>query len=63
MLRSGKTGCQALNSRIAGYRTVTDRKRHRKRQSKSPSTFGHASLKDTVTRIAPALITMANNPV
>jgi len=31
-------------------------------KAKSPSTFGHATLKDTITRIAPAVITMANNP-
>ncbi len=36
--------------------------RHRARKSKSPSTFVHASPKDTVTRIAPAVITIANNP-
>ena len=61
-VRTGNTSYQALTSRIAGYRTVTDRNRHRARKSKSPSTFGHASPKDTVTRIAPAVITMANNP-
>ncbi len=61
-VRTGNTIYQALTSRIAGYRTVTDRNRHRARKSKSPSTFGHASPKDTVTRIAPAVITMANNP-
>ena len=61
-VRTGNTSYQALTSRIAGYRTVTDRNRHRARKSKSPSTFGHASQKDTVTRIAPAVITMANNP-
>jgi hypothetical protein len=32
------------------------------RKSKSPSSFGHASAQDTLTRIAPAIITMANNP-
>ena len=61
-VRTGNTSYQALTSRIAGYRTVTDRNRHRARKSKSPSAFGHASPKDTVTRIAPAVITMANNP-
>ncbi|MGH3231438.1 MAG: hypothetical protein ACRDOA_23135 [Streptosporangiaceae bacterium] len=61
-IRSGMTSYQALTSRIAGYRTATDRNRHRARKSKSPSTFGHASRKDTVTRIAPAVITMANAP-
>jgi hypothetical protein len=61
-IRSGTASYQALTMKIAGYRTVTDRDRHRKRKSKSPSTFGHASREDTVTRIAPAIITMANNP-
>jgi len=61
-VRTGNTSYQALTSRIAGCRTVTDRNRHRARKSKSPSAFGHASPKDTVTRIAPAVITMANNP-
>jgi hypothetical protein len=61
-VRTGNASYQALASRIAGYRTVTDRNRHRARKSKSPSTFGHASRKDTVTRIAPAAITMANSP-
>jgi hypothetical protein len=61
-VRAGNASYQALTSRIAGYRTVTDRNRHRARKSKSPSTFGHASHKDTVTRIAPAVITMANSP-
>jgi hypothetical protein len=32
----------------------------RRRKSKSPSSFGHATAKDTLTRIAPAVITMAN---
>ena len=61
-IRTGNTSYQALTSRIAGYRTAADRNRHRARKSKSPSTFGHASRKDTVTRIAPAIITMANTP-
>jgi hypothetical protein len=61
-VRTGNASYQALASRIAGCRTVTDRNRHRARKSKSPSMFGHASRKDTVTRIAPAAITMANSP-
>jgi hypothetical protein len=61
-IRSGKTSYKTLTSRIAGYRVVTDRNRHRKRTSKSPSTFEHASAKNTVTRIAPPVITMANDP-
>ena len=61
-IRAGKTSCTTVTSAIGKYRTVTDRDRHRARKAKSPSTFGHATLKDTITRIAPAVITMANNP-
>jgi len=61
-IRSGQAGYKALTRTIAGYRTVTDRDRHRARKSKSPSTFGHADPKDTITRIAPAVITLANKP-
>jgi len=57
-------GCyQAVTSEIAGYRNTVDRGRHRARKSKSPSHFPRASAKDTATRIAPAVITMANTPV
>ena len=61
-IRTGTAGYQALTGKIAEYRTVTDRNRHRARKSKSPSTFAHAGPKDTITRIAPAVIIMANNP-
>jgi hypothetical protein len=61
-IRTGTAGYTALTGKIAEYRTVTDRNRHRKRKSKSPSTFGHAGPKDTATRIVPAVIIMANNP-
>jgi len=61
-IRSGKVPYQALTSKIAACRTVTDRDRHRARKSKSPSTFAHAGPKDTSTRIAPAVITLANTP-
>ncbi len=61
-VRSGRACYQALTSQIAKYRTVTDRDRHRARKSKSPGTFAHASPKDTITRIAPAVITLANTP-
>jgi hypothetical protein len=61
-IRSGRAVYQALTSQIAKYRTVTDRNRHRARKSKSPSTFAHAGAKDTITRIAPAVITLANKP-
>jgi hypothetical protein len=56
-------GCyQAVTSQIAAYRNVADRGRHRARKSKSPSHFPHAGPEDTVTRIATAVITMANTP-
>ncbi|MGH3237362.1 MAG: hypothetical protein ACRDOH_29710, partial [Streptosporangiaceae bacterium] len=59
---TGRTSYKALTSAIGKYRTVIDRDRHRPRKSKSPGSFGHASLKDTITRTAEALITIANNP-
>jgi hypothetical protein len=62
-IRVGRTSYQDLTSQIARFRAVTDRNRHRARKSKSPSTFGHAGPKDTATRTAPAVITMANKPV
>jgi len=62
-IRAGKTGYRTLTGKIARFRAVTDRNRHRARKSKSPSTFDHARPKDTVTRTAPAVITMANKPV
>ena len=61
-IRSGKVGYKTLTSQIARFRAVVDRNRHRARKSKSPSTFGHAGPKDTITRTAPAVITMANKP-
>jgi hypothetical protein len=61
-IRAGKTSYKALASQIAAFRAVTDRNRHRARKSKSPSVFPHASAKDTATRTAPAVITMANKP-
>jgi hypothetical protein len=62
VIRTGKTGYQALARQIAKYRVITGRNRHRDRKSESPGTFPRAGRKDTVTRIAPAVITMANNP-
>ena len=62
-VRSGRASYKALTSQIARFRTVTDRNRHRARRSKSPSTFGHARPKETATRTATAVITMANKPV
>jgi hypothetical protein len=61
-VRLGHDCYQAVTSEIAKYRTVVDRDRHRARKSKSPSPFAHAGPADTVTRIAPAIITMANTP-
>jgi hypothetical protein len=61
-IRTGRTCYEALTREIAKYRNIVDRNRHRPRKSKSPSSFGHATAKDTRTRIAPAIITMANNP-
>ncbi len=61
-IRLGRDCYQAVTSEIAGYRNTVDRDRHRARKSKSPSHFPHASAKDTVTRIAPAIITMASTP-
>jgi hypothetical protein len=62
-IRSGTAGYKALTREIGRFRNACDRDRHRARKSKSPSTFPHAGLKDTVTRIAPAVITLANTPV
>ena len=61
-IRLGRRCYQAVTSEIAACRNVVDRSRHRARKSKSPSTFGHAGPADTVTRIAAAVITMANIP-
>ena len=61
-IRLGNTCYQAVTSEIGQHRTVVDRGRHRDRKSKSPSSFAHATAKDTATRIAPAIITMANTP-
>jgi len=59
-IRAGRTCYQALTREIAKYRVTVDRNRHRARKSKSPSSFARATGKDTRTRIAPAVITMAN---
>jgi hypothetical protein len=61
-IRAGRTGYETLTREIGKYRTIADRNRHRARKSKSPSSFDHATAKDTLTRIAPAIITMANQP-
>ena len=61
-IRSGTTRYKALTREISRFRNICDRDRHRSRKSKSPSTFPHAGPKDTVTRLAPAVITLANTP-
>ena len=61
-IRAGRTCYQALTREIVKCRVIADRNRLRPRKSKSPSTFGHATAKDTRTRIAAAIITMANSP-
>jgi type IV secretory pathway VirB10-like protein len=61
-IRSGQAGYTALTTELGKYRTVIDRNRHRARKAKCASTFPHASRADTVTRTAPAVITLANTP-
>jgi hypothetical protein len=61
-IRAGRTCYTTLTSAISKHRIVVDRNRHRARKSKSPSSFSHATPRDTVTRTAEAVITMANNP-
>jgi hypothetical protein len=61
-IRRGHACYQAATSEIGCCRTIVDRDRHRDRKSKSPSSFAHAGPADTVTLIAPAVITMANIP-
>jgi hypothetical protein len=61
-IRLGHDRPQAVTREISDFRNVVDRDRHRARKSKSPSSFPHAAQGDTVTRIAAAVITMANVP-
>jgi hypothetical protein len=61
-IRLGHDCYKAVTSEIGQYRNTLDRDRHRARKSKSPSSFAHAGPAGTVTRIAPAVITMANIP-
>jgi hypothetical protein len=61
-IRTGHASYTALTRQIAKHRVITDRNRHRDRKSKSPGTFPRAGRNGAVTRIAPAVITMANNP-
>ena len=61
-IRAGRTNCTALTRELAKHRTVIDRNRHRPRKAKCASTFPRAGRTDTATRIAPAVITLANMP-
>jgi hypothetical protein len=61
-IQAGRACYQALTSQIAEHRVTVDRNRHRARKSKSPSGFAHATARDTRTRIAHTVITMANVP-
>jgi hypothetical protein len=61
-IRAGKTSYAALARELSRHRTVVDRNRHRARRAKCASTFPRAGRADTATRIAPAIITLANTP-
>jgi hypothetical protein len=61
-IRAGKTSYAALTRELSKHRTVVDRNRHRARKAKCVSTFPRAGRSDTVTRTAPAVITLANTP-
>jgi hypothetical protein len=61
-IRPGRACYQAVTSEIGRHRNTVDRDRHRARKSRSPSSFAHAGPAGTVTRIASAVITMANTP-
>ena len=61
-IRRGRTGYAALTSALGKLRTTIDRNRHRARKAKCPSTFPHAG-RGTATRIAEAVITLANTTV
>ena len=61
-IRAGTTSCTALARELAKHRTVIDRNRHRPRKAKCASTFPRAGRADTATRIAAAVITLANTP-
>ena len=61
-IRAGRTSYTALTNELARHRTVIDRNRHRARKAKCASDFPRAGRADTATRIAPAVITLANTP-
>jgi Insertion element 4 transposase N-terminal len=62
-IRLGKAAYAALTRALGKLRTITGRNRHRARKAKCPSAFAHASGAGTTTRTAPAVITLANQPV
>jgi hypothetical protein len=59
-IRAGRTSYAALTRELGKHRTVVDRNRHRARKAKCASTFPRAGRGGTATRIAPAVITLAN---
>ena len=61
-IRAGRTSRTALARELAKHRTVIDRNRHRARKAKCASTFPRAGRADTSTRMAAAVITLANMP-
>ena len=61
-IRAGRTSRTALTRELAKHRTVIDRNRHRARKAKCASTFPRAGRADTSTRMAAAVITLANMP-
>src|SRR6266702_1442645 len=61
-IRAGKASYTDLTRELGKHRTVVDRNRHRVRKAKCASTFPRAGRADTATRIAPAVITLANTP-
>ncbi len=61
-IRAGKASYTALTRELGKHRTVVGRNRHRVRKAKCASTFPRAGRADTATRIAPAVITLANTP-
>ena len=60
--RREQTSYTTLTRELAKYRTVIDRNRHRVRKAKCASTFPRAGRAGTITRIAAAVITLANKP-
>ena len=61
VLAAGGWPCSAALGQ-AVFAAVIDRNRHRPRKAKCASTFPRAGRADTATRIAAAVITLANTP-